>query len=248
MRKLLPTLLLLSAAGPAAAFHPLITDDTGTQGKGRSQVELAVEIGRDECEEGEHRREAGAATFAHGLGDSLDLQAALPYERAELSAAEGSSRSAGAGDAALEAKWRFFERGGLSLAWKPGFTAPTGDAGAGLGSGRVTGRSSLLATMRWPRFALHANAGYVYNANHDDERLHLWRFSAAAEAQVAGRWKAVADAGAARDVGAGPDPVFVMAGLVYSPAPWIDVDAGLKRGVVGTEERVTALFGTTLRF
>ena len=62
------------------------------------------------------------------------------------------------------------------------------------------------------------------------------------------RWKAILDAGTARDVGTGRDPVFVMTGLVFSPAPWIDVDAGLKRGVIGAEERVTALFGTTLRF
>lgn len=142
MKTNIPALALLLTAVPAAAFHPLVTDDAGTQGKGRSQVELAVEVGRDACGEGEHRRDAGAATIARGLTDSLDLQAAIPYERSELSAAEGS----------------------------------------------------------------------------------------------------------ARDVGAGRDPVFVMTGLVWSPAPWIDLDAGLKRGVAGTEERVTALFGTTIRF
>lgn len=248
MKNPIPALTLLLAAIPAAAFHPLVTDDTGTQGKGRSQVELAVEVGRDACEEGEHRRDAGAATLAHGLTDSLDLQASIPYERSELSAAEGSARSAGVGDAAVEAKWRFLERGGLSLAWKPGLTAPTGDAEDGLGSGRVTGRLSLLATRRWSRVALHANAGYAYNPNHDGERLHLWRFSAAGEVQMSDRWKALVDAGTARDVGAGRDPVFVMTGVVFSPAPWIDLDAGLKRGVIGAEERVTALFGTTVRF
>lgn len=248
MNNPIPAVTLLLVAIPAAAFHPLVTDDTGTQGKGRSQVELAFEIGRDGCDEGEHRRDAGAATIAFGAVDALDLQASVPYERAVLSAADGSTRAAGMGDASLELKWRFFERGGLSLAWKPGVTAPTGDAEAGLGSGRVTARSGLLATLRRGRFAGHANAGYAYNPNHDGERLHLWRFSAAAEAQLRERWKLVADAGISRDVGTGADPVFVMAGLVFSPAPWLDLDAGLKRGVIGAEERVTALFGTTLRF
>ncbi len=38
-------LMMLVTAGQAIALHPLITDDTDTQGKGRTQLELNGEVG-----------------------------------------------------------------------------------------------------------------------------------------------------------------------------------------------------------
>lgn len=39
-------LLVGAAALPAAAFQPLVTDDTGTQGKNANQVELSCDRDR----------------------------------------------------------------------------------------------------------------------------------------------------------------------------------------------------------
>lgn len=252
------TQLLVLLALPAAALHPLVTDDTGTQGRRRGQLELGLEKGHDR-EPGEHqKRLTGGWTLAFGASDTLDAQLSLPLERTSLETSEEDeegmlmrtlTRASGAGDAVLEMKWRFLERDGSSLALKPGLSLPTGDHRKGLGSGVLAGKAGLLATQRLGRFALHANAGYAYNNNREGERLNLWRVSAAVEASVAGPLRLLLDSGVERSSLAGePNPAYALAGIVVSPVSWLDLDAGLKRGLTRSEEDLTWLVGTSLRF
>jgi hypothetical protein len=44
--------LVCCLTGPAFAAHPLITEDTGTQGEGRFQLELTGERGYDQDDGG----------------------------------------------------------------------------------------------------------------------------------------------------------------------------------------------------
>lgn len=124
--------VMLAAAGPALAAHPLITDDTGTQGKGRFQLELNGEVSRDkETLDGVNTREdAGeaAAVFSIGTTDNVDIVVSLPWVWSRLKEVGALvADEAGPGDVGLEVKWRFLARGGFSLALKPGITLPTGD-------------------------------------------------------------------------------------------------------------------------
>ena len=125
MHRILFALAILIASVPAArAAHPLITEDTGTQGKGRWQLEAFGEEGRERAT-GTRLKQVGAV-LSHGIAGSTDLQFGLPWI---------ASGAHGIGDASLDLKWRYFEKDALSLGLKPGVTLPTGNQGAGRGTG-----------------------------------------------------------------------------------------------------------------
>ena len=82
------------------AAHSLITEDTGTQGKDRFQLELTTEHGyRDEDHAAEHERRF-AATFSHGVRDNLDVIFTLPYQRVSPQANGGIETHSGISDGA----------------------------------------------------------------------------------------------------------------------------------------------------
>ncbi|MDD2338355.1 MAG: transporter, partial [Geobacteraceae bacterium] len=128
MKRIVEKFLQVSAvvvftAGTAFAAHPLITDDTGTQGKGKFQVELNGEYGHDsERALDVKAREYGGSletVFSAGLIDGVDFVVAVPYELSRVKENDiVASDTDGLGDVSLELKWRFFEKGGSSLAFK----------------------------------------------------------------------------------------------------------------------------------
>lgn len=133
---------------PLFAAHPLITDDTGTQGKGNTQIELTVEHGYEQ-EDGTRENTANTnAVFSYGVRDNVDLILTLPHRRISSEAEDGSRTvNRGQGDVGLDVKWRFYEKENLSLALKPGLTMPTGDETKNLGAGRT--RQSLYLTTSY---------------------------------------------------------------------------------------------------
>jgi len=145
-RLLLLLLLLLAIVlkAPATSFaaRPLVTDDTGTVGKGKTQIELGTEwFSWKDTVEDVRVKETGteaSGVFTYGLSESVDLVAGFPYvwSRAKENG-ETVFSDDGLNDISLEAKWRFFEKNGFGLALKPGITFPTGDYEKGFGTGRV---------------------------------------------------------------------------------------------------------------
>jgi hypothetical protein len=111
----------------AFSAHPLITEDTGTQGKGRWQLELTHDhaVNRDETEDEKGDRISVIITY--GANDQLDLIVNLPYERRYLQDSTSSRHDRGIGDIEFAAKWRFLESEKTSLALRPGITLPTGN-------------------------------------------------------------------------------------------------------------------------
>jgi len=99
--------LLLIAACPSWAAHPLITDDTGTQGKGKYQLELNGQYDWDEEEvEGVSIKSAGgevAGTLSYGIAENVDLVFSMPYVwgKAEVNEITEYDEK-GIGDAVLE--------------------------------------------------------------------------------------------------------------------------------------------------
>ena len=93
----------------ARAAHPLITEDTGTQGQGHFQLELI----------GEHTtlRDGGAnqlltltaTALSYGVVDSVDVILSLPYLRLGDSGANGTPAVRGLTDLGMDVKWRFYE-------------------------------------------------------------------------------------------------------------------------------------------
>ena len=118
------TLIILVYQSAAFAAHPLITDDAGTQGKGKFQIELNGEFTYDkEIGLGGTTREAGgelSGIVSYGIIDNVDIVLGVPYQWTKVKE-EGVTISDedGISDISLEGKWRFYDKEGLSFALKP---------------------------------------------------------------------------------------------------------------------------------
>ena len=248
-------LVFLLMGYPSWAAHPLITDDTGTQGKGKFQLELngQYDWDKEDSEDGSVKTTGGqaAATLSYGVAENVDLVLSLPYiwGKAEVNEITLYDEK-GIGDAVLEAKWRLFEKDGFSLALKPGISIPTGNDEKGLGAGLLGGHIFLIGSKELGSWAFHANLGYIRNENKADERKDIWHVSVAATWEVVKNLKLAANIGIERnpDDDANNDPAFLIGGLIYSINENLDVDLGVKCGLDSSETDISALAGVTFRF
>ena len=238
--------ILCLALLPAAAFgaHPLITDDTGTQGKGKFQVEVSAEHASDSG----NTETALNATLSAGLLDNLDIVIGSPYIFLREKDSSGSwQRNDGISDLSLALKWRFYEHEGLSLALKPGVTIPTGDEHRGLGEGKATYSLFIISTKELEPFTLHFNVGYILNRT---ELRDIFHGSLAAEYAAAKSVKLVANISAESNPDRSSDihPIFALGGLIYKITDSFDMDFGVKAGLNKAEADYTLLAGIAFRF
>jgi hypothetical protein len=261
VRSAIPGLLLALwvAAGSAFAAHPLITEDTDTQGAGKSQIEISSQWSfNKESDDASGtnvttRTREGEVKFqyAYGVTERADLILGVPcqWKKTETDDVTSSDVSGGA-DLSLEVKWRFYEKDSLSLALKPGLTLPSGDRDKGLGTGRVTGTLFFITTKDWEAWTAHVNLGYKRFENKLDQREDIWHASVAAEWKVMKVLRIVANIGSERnsDPASQTNPAFALGGFIYSVSKNIDLDAGFKRGLNRTEKDDTFLCGLTFRF
>jgi len=233
--------LLTLVVKSAFAAHPLVTDDTGTQGRGGHQIELNTDWVRSQ---GAGARIA-SFTYTCGWHEDLDLFAGV---------AAGIAAPAGIGNITLGAKWRFLESDDTSVALKPELLSPSPSEDKGLGSGGGMALT-LIATQEAGRWTFHGNAGvdlnrYRHDAAIADNRNALWRLSAAAAYRAAPGIALVGDIGVARnsDATSRVNPAFILAGVVYSPRKELDLDASVKFGLNRAEVDRQIGIGITSRF
>jgi len=246
---------ILLIAYPSWAAHPLITDDTGTQGKGKFQLELNDQYNwdKDDTEDVSVKSTGGqaAATLSYGIAENVDLVLSMPYlwGKSEVNAITAYDEK-GIGDTVLETKWRLFEKDKFSVALKPGISIPTGNDEKGLGAGRLGGHLFLIASQELGSWAFHGNLGYIRNENKVDERRDIWHASFAATWEAVKNLKLVADVGIERnpDDDAKDDPAFLISGIIYSVNDNFDVDFGAKCGLTNSETDFSLLAGVTFRF
>lgn len=251
MKRIYLAVLMAGPALPALAEHPLITDDAGTQGKGKAQLELVAEYGRAAHHGAVEKTFVGPTmpVLSIGLRDDVDVVSGISYQRTIVEEDGSRETQSGAGDFALDVKWRFYERDGLGLVLKPGLTLPTGDDAKGLGAGKSTQRLFAIATKEAGPWAFHANAGYTRNANRAGDREPLWHASIAAARAVVKDLKATANVGVDTnpDPGSRRMPAYILGGLVYAVSDSLALDVGARRrfNVSGTAYAVLA--GMTIR-
>jgi hypothetical protein len=246
-------LLLLPLSSEAAL--PMITDDAGTQGKGKFQIEVAVEHDRDKEQfAGVTTREADyavAAVFTAGVTDSLDLAIGAPYLWTSSNDDLGqSSRVNGIGDTVLVAKWRFFEKERLSLALKPYVDLPSGNDNKDLGSGKVNYGLFFITSAEQEPWAVHFNLGYTRNLNTIGERTDIWRVSAAAVYSVNKQWKLCADTGIRTntDKTSETEPAYLLVGFIYAPVEILELSLGVLQGLNDESTDWSIFPGVTYRF
>lgn len=235
--------------------HPLITDDTGTQGIGNWQVEVGGQYDSDkETLNGASRESTGiqvATTLSYGMAQNADLVLSLPFQWKQVKE-EGVTRydEKGISDTTVEVKWRFFEKEGLSFALKPGVRIPTGDDEKGLGAGRIGYHAFLIGSKEAAPWAFHVNVGYIGNENKADEEKNIWQASLASTYEAFKGLRVVGNLGIERnrDKAADKDPAFLLGGLIYSLSERVDIDFGVKYGLTSAETDWSIMAGMALRF
>ena len=262
LKKSLVAAIAMIWATPLYAAHPLITDDTGTQGRGRFQFELNGERSRDrETTDGvatTANRSETAATISYGISDSVDLVAGFPYQWSRQTE-NGTVTFDGHGisDLSLQIKCRLLENreNGLSLAIKPGLSIPSGDERKGFGNGQASGGVVIIATREDKHCALHANIGYTRNEYRLEEdrnalRKDIWHASLAAVLNVSGKLRAVTNIGVETNSDNTSDiaPAFLIGGLIYGVTDNLDIDTGIKGGLNRAEIDTTLMAGLAVRF
>ena len=252
------TVLLIAMAlspGVVRAMHPLITDDAGTQGKGKFQLEVNGSYSTDKAVDNGStvKREEGelTANLTYGAAGHLDVFVEMPYAgwRAKADGTVlGSER--GLADVSVGAKWRFFEKDGLCLAVKPAVSLPSGDEQKGLGAGKTGYSAYLIATKEFEPAAMFLNAGIIRNENDTDEIRDLWHVSAAVTYDISKQVKLAANIGSEKnpDKHAVKDPVFGLVGIIYGMSEDLDLSFGVKRGLNDADTARTLLAGMAMRF
>ncbi|MFH0977406.1 MAG: transporter [Spirochaetota bacterium] len=231
------------------AAHPLITEDTGTQGKGKMQIELNGEHNRDKEDGVTEKNTQIAGIFTYGLTDNLDIITGIPYLFACTRSEGDTTKEKGISDASFGVKWRFYEEKKFSFALKPEVSLPAGDHEKGLGSGKPGYSGFFVTTFNFELFSFHFHTGYIRNENKLEEEKNLWHISAACEYRLWENLRIIADAGINKntDPDADENPAFILGGIIYSVRENIDLDAGLKYGLNKPETDYSILAGIAIR-
>lgn len=258
MKTLLSVLITLTsimATSLAFAAHPLATDDAGTNGARKFQLETSAEFGWDKQDDVKSTRQTAGISLSAGILDSLDLVLTSPFTWQQVKQNNTTVLdNSGLNDLTLEMKWRFLEYGPASFAIKPGIIFPTGSRDKDLGNGRPGYGVTLISTVEFKPVAVHANAGYLHQLYVSEDRSanreDLYTLSLAGVFEIAKRVQLVA----AIETATNPDKssttwlAAITGGAIYSVTDSLDLDLGVKGGLTRPEADVTLLTGLTFKF
>jgi len=240
-------LFVLAWALDVFAAHPLLTEDTGTQGAEKFELELGNAWTRD----GGDRAYEFGPQLSYGLLPNLDsiLRPTWIALRTADDAAAITARSAG--DTAIDIKWRFYESGAVSVATRAGIGAPTGDAARGLGAGKATYHVLAAVSVHTAPLALHANLGYTRVHGDALNRRDLFHASTAAVVTIDSSWQLLL-----YDIGVDTNPErtqatppgIVRIGAIYTVRRGCDVDFGYQARLNGAAAARVLLAGLTVRW
>lgn len=228
---------------PAFAAHPMLTEDTGTQGAGRFELELGIAQARD----GGSKAFEFGPQFSYGALDNLDLIVRPAWLRVSGAGPDGTVQ--GFGDTALDFKWRFIDAQPLSFGVRGGVDVPTGDADKNLGNGKTSPHATLIATWMTDPWMFSANLDYVHDPLIGDRR-NLWGASAVAAYSANDVWRFTADVGTAMN----PDPskaswlTVARFGVIATVVKGLDVDAGYQVRLTRAAPVEVVLAGVTLHW
>jgi Putative MetA-pathway of phenol degradation len=231
MRRLCESFLIASAAaGMAHAAPPLISEDTGTQGKGVAQLEFTVEAPREDRGGTSYDGVEAALVLNYGLAENADLQFVLPYLRVTEHTAGVRTETEGRLDARINVKWRFLEQDTFSLALMPGIIIPTGKEG--LSTERVNPGVMLIGSYEPQPFTVNADVGYRYLNNVLGLREHLYHASASLHYAFHESLKLVADYSWENTLDPGPTGSvrYSTLGAIWVFAPGVGIGCGVKMG------------------
>jgi Putative MetA-pathway of phenol degradation len=231
--------ILLFPAASTFGAHPLLTDDTFTQGKGKVQVEMGYQFDSNNDDGVKSKLSRPRIQLTYGLYDPLDILLDIPYLFVQQTKGGATTKNNGIGDVTLSSKWRFYgEKEGLQFAIKASVTFPTGDEEKGLGFGREAYGITLISTFDREAWCVSANLGYLYNdyglqADSDAYRQDIWFAGLSGQRRIVEKVWLVGEVGIVRNVDVTSDtpPAFINGGVIYELTKNIDLDVGYKHGL-----------------
>lgn len=250
MLKKFSAVLAIALSGPAFAAIPLVTDDTGTQGAGGNQIEVAFT--REKAENNDRVREI-ALVYTRGLNETLDLF--IEQGRQTASPAGGNSTSDYT-NTIFGAKWRAWENERkTSFGVKVSAALPVSEAreNAGFGTGKTSYDATLILAQEMEWGTVNANLGAgrekFRNTANDTDTTH---FSVAPVFNLNEQIKFAIDLGIDRsstDVNAGTTR-YAEVGVIYAPSETIELGLGYLRTSDKDSKDVTKTLtgGLTWRF
>ena len=239
-------LALVFASGPTHAAHPLISEDTGTQGTGKFELELGTETSHVQ---GDRIHELDPQ-LSFGARDDIDLIARPTYFWLHGAAADAAGRRSGFGTTGLDFKWRAIERAPWAFGVRAGADLPTSQGGIG----PHEGGGHIVAIATYEVEALMATANAAYSHLPQDvgfaARRDIVRFSGGALARVGDAVRIAGDLVIAQSSEA-LDRTWPVVGIVgfIATLPWgFDVDAGVQVPINRGAPTTQWLVGATQRW
>jgi hypothetical protein len=220
----------------------MLSEDTGTQGKGNFELELGYDRSRQD----------GQGNFLFqpqlsvGIAATLDLIVQTSWLIADDAL---GMRAHGFGDTNLDAKWRFYGASPWTLGVRAGVEVPTAQDDLGLRPRSASPHGILVATADVAPFTFNLNFGFAHQSTVAAQRSGLWHASASATYTVGERLFLVADsAGDSNpDLGGPRYQAVGLAGAIYTLRPGLDIDAGLRCRLNAVGPTQQWLLGITYR-
>ena len=172
-------LAVLTFAGIALAVHPLITDDTGTQGQGKFQLETNYEYDHDSADGVMTNVHQLQTTLTYGVSPTLmrtstgiyyvdlDADTAGQWFVRFYATGTGKSAIAGPGQAVVERR-HFWPAGNWRAgSHRPGYGASTGRVAGERQSGQVCGRQTGRERCERSSFSPGLQAGRLVGSSSD---------------------------------------------------------------------------------
>ena len=235
--------LLALVAPIARAGHPMLTEDTGTQGAGNIEFEQGYAWSRA----------ASGHTFLFqpqlSLGANARLDLILQPSWVDEPAPQGAAAK-GLGNTNLDLKWRLVGAAPYSLALRAGVEAATDSHRAAAQHGFASGHMLLAATVDLLPVTLDANLGYLRNSSSAGTRSGILHASMAVMYAANERLVYVVDSA----LDSNPDPAQdtpvtnVLAGAILTVHPGLDIDAGYRAGLSRAADAGQWLIGITWRW
>jgi hypothetical protein len=225
----------------ALGGHPMLTEDTGTQGTGNAELEL----GYSWADDAGNRSFLFQPQLSYGATPTLDLIVQPSWYSNDIA----GDHVQGAGDTNLDFKWRFLGHDPYSLALRAGVTVATSQHDIGLPDGRIAEHVVLVGTYDAAPLTIDANLGYAHNPDVVDLRANLYHLSAAALYAASDRLSLVVDVDvdSNADAAKSSNPAVALVGAIYTCRPGLDIDVGYRAGLNSAAIARQWLLGITFR-
>ena len=245
--------ILLSPVAPAFGAHPLFTDGTITQGKGKTQIEMSYQYESDNDNGIKSETSKPQIQLTYGILENLDAIVTVPYLFVRQTQGELTTNNDGIGDITLALKWRFYgEKGkGLQFAIKPAITLPTGNEQMGLGNGQASSGIpfitnfdkqsygiTFLTSFEREEWIATISLGYQYNqyglqSDRDAYRQDIWLAGLSGQYEIVEKVWLVGEVVVQSNPNAtsSTPPAFINGGIIYELTKNIDLDGGYKYGL-----------------